>query len=251
MLNHPTLEKLQALRLTGMLSALSEQMNMPDIGDLGFEERLGLLVDREMTERSDRRLTTRLRQAKFRLQAHIEDIDYRHPRGLDKSLMLSLASCQWVKERRNILITGPTGIGNTWLACAFGEKACRQGDGVLYLRLPRLLQEIPIAKGDGRYVKLMAALAKTDLIVLDDWGLAVLSDENRRDLLELLEDRHGRRATLVTSQLPVAHWHEALGDPTLADAILDRLVHNASKITLTGDSMRKRLATQKTDATQT
>ncbi len=251
MLNHPTLEKLQALRLTGMLSALSEQMHMSDIGDLSFEERLGLLVDREMTERSNRRLKTRLRQAKFRLQAHLEDIDYRHARGLDKSLMLSLASCQWVKERRNILITGPTGIGKTWLACAFGEKACRQGYGVLYLRLPRLLQEIPIAKGDGRYAKLMAALAKTDLIVLDDWGLAVLSDENRRDLLELLEDRHGRRATLVTSQLPLQHWHEALGDPTLADAILDRLVHNAYKITLKGDSMRKRLARQKPDATQT
>jgi len=250
MLTHPTLEKLQALKLTGMLSALKEQMHMPDIGDLSFEERLGLLVDREMTERDDRRLKTRLRQAKFRLNAAIEDIDYHHPRGLDKSLMLTLASCQWVKDRRNILITGPTGIGKTWLACALGQKACRQGYAVLYLRLPGLLQELPIAKGDGRYAKLMTSLAKTDLIVLDDWALAVLNDENRRDLLELLEDRHGRRATLVTSQLPVEHWHQALGDPTLADAILDRLVHNAYKITLTGDSMRKRLAIDKTDATQ-
>jgi len=203
-----------------------------------------------MTERDDRRLKTRLRQAKFRLNAAIEDIDYHHPRGLDKSLMLTLASCQWVKDRRNILITGPTGIGKTWLACALGQKACRQGYAVLYLRLPGLLQELPIAKGDGRYAKLMTSLAKTDLIVLDDWALAVLNDENRRDLLELLEDRHGRRATLVTSQLPVEHWHQALGDPTLADAILDRLVHNAYKITLTGDSMRKRLAIDKTDATQ-
>lgn len=248
MLSHPTLEKLQALRLTGMLGALSEQMHMPDIGELSFEERLGLLVDREMTERSDRRLKTRLQKAKFRLSAELEDIDYRHPRGLDKSLMLTLASCQWVKDRRNVLITGPTGIGKTWLACALGQKACREGYAVLYLRLPRLLQEMPIAKGDGRYPKLMASLAKTDLVVLDDWGLAVLSDEHRRDLLELLEDRHGRRATLVTSQLPLEHWHEALGDPTLADAILDRLVHNAYKITLKGDSMRKRLATQKTDS---
>jgi DNA replication protein DnaC len=250
MLTHPTLEKLQALRLTGMLSALKEQMHMPDIGDLSFEERLGLLVDHEMTDRNDRRLKTRLRQAKFRLSAQLEDIDYRHPRGLDKSLMLSLADCQWVAQRRNILITGPTGIGKTWIACALGQKACRGGYSVLYLRLPRLLQEIPIAKADGRYPKFMAALAKTDLIILDDWGLAVLGDENRRDLLELLEDRHGRRATVVTSQLPVEHWHEALGDPTLADAILDRLVHNAYRITLKGDSMRKRLAQQPTDANQ-
>ena len=167
MLTHPTLEKLQTLKLTGMLHALEEQMTMPDTGNLSFEERLALLVDREMTERSDRRLKTRLRQAKFRLHAALEDIDYRHPRGLDQSLILSLASCHWVKDRRNVLITGPTGIGKTWLACALGQKACRQGYSVLYLRLPRLLQEIPIAKADGRYPKFMAALAKTDLIVLD------------------------------------------------------------------------------------
>jgi DNA replication protein DnaC len=233
-----------------MYQALKEQINMPDSNDLSFEERLGLLVDREMTDRSDRRLKTRLRQAKFRVNAQIEDVDYRYARGLDKSLMFTLASCQWVKDRRNILITGPTGIGKTWIACALGEKACRQGYSVLYLRLPRLLQEIPLAKADGRYPKFMAALAKAELIVLDDWGLAVLGDENRRDLLELLEDRHGRRATLVTSQLPVEHWHEALGDPTLADAILDRLVHNAYKIALKGDSMRKRLAIPPTNATQ-
>jgi len=249
-LNHPTLDKLQALRLSGLYQALKEQINMPDLNDLSFEERLGLLVDREMTDRSDRRLKTRLRHAKFRVNAQIEDVDYRSARGLDKSLLFTLASCQWVKDRRNILITGPTGIGKTWIACALGEKACRQGYSVLYLRLPRLLQEIPLAKADGRYPKFMAALAKAELIVLDDWGLAVLGDENRRDLLELLEDRHGRRATLVTSQLPVEHWHDALGDPTLADAILDRLVHNAYKIALKGDSMRKRLAIPPTDATQ-
>ena len=248
MLTHPTLDKLQALRLTGMLKALSEQRQMPDIHELSFEERLGLLVDREMTERSDRRLTTRLRQAKFRLQAQIEDIDYRHSRGLDKSLIMRLATCQWITERHNVLITGPTGIGKTWLACALGHKACREGYAVLYLRLPRLLQDLPLARGDGRYPKLMASLAKTDLLVLDDWGLAVLSDENRRDVLELLEDRHGRRATLVNSQLPVEHWHAALGDPTLADAILDRLVHNAYKLTLKGDSMRKHLGPSKPDS---
>jgi len=240
MLNHPTLDKLAALRLTGMADAFRDQLHLPESHALSFEERLGLLVDREMTARHDRRLTTRLRQAKLRLQATLEDLDYRHPRGLDKALLLRLASCQWVQARQNVLITGPTGIGKTWLACALGHQACREGYTVLYLRLPRLLQDLPLAKGDGRYPKLMAALAKTTLVILDDWGLAPLSDGQRRDVLELLEDRHDRGATLVTSQFPVEHWHEAIGDPTLADAILDRLVHNAYKITLRGDSMRKR-----------
>lgn len=239
MLHHPTLDKLQALRLHGMYHALLEQMQMSEIATLSFEERLGLLVDRECTEREDRRLTTRLRQAKLRQAACLEDLDYRQPRGLDKALMTTLATCQWIRDRHNVLITGPTGIGKTWIACALGQQACRQGFTALYLRLPRLLQEWPIAKGDGRYVKLMATLAKTDVLILDDWGLATLSDENRRDLLELLEDRYDRRATIVTSQLPVEHWHEALGDPTLADAILDRLVHNAYKMNLRGESMRK------------
>ena len=242
MLTHPTLDKLQALRLHGMYTALSEQMQMPDIATLSFEERLGLLVDREVTARSARHLTTRLRQAKLRQSACLEDVDYRSPRGLDKALVTSLAMCQWIREHRNVLLTGPTGVGKTWLACALGHQACREGFPTLYLRLPRLLQELPLSKGDGRYPKLMTALGKTALLILDDWGLAALSDENRRDLLELLEDRHDRRATLVTSQLPVEHWHEALGNPTLADAILDRLVHNAYKISLTGESMRKRQA---------
>src|ERR687887_2770445 len=246
MLTQPTLDKLQTLRLTGMYQALVEQFQMPDIAALTFEERFGLLVDRELTERETRRLTTRLRQAKPRQTACIEDIDYRHPRGLDKAVMRSLATCQWVRDRHNVLITGPTGIGKTWLACALGHQACRDGYSVLYLRLPRLLQEFPLAKGDGRYVKLMTALAKTDVLILDDWGLAPLSDDNRRDLLELLEDRHDCRATIVTSQLPVEHWHAAIGEPTLADAILDRLVPNAYKIALKGDSMRKRQATPPT-----
>jgi DNA replication protein DnaC len=242
MLSHPTVDKLHSLKLTGMYQALIEQMNMPDINALAFEERLGRLVDREMTERDQRRLKTRLQRAKLRLSACIEDMDYRHPRGLDQSLMTKLGTCQWVHERHNVLITGPTGIGKTWIACALGHQACRQGLGVLYLRLPRFLQELSMAKGDGRYVRLMKALAKTDLLILDDWGLSSLNDENRRDLLELLEDRYDTRATIVTSQFPVEHWYEAIGDPTLADAILDRLVHNAYKLLLKGESMRKRKA---------
>ena len=239
MLTHPTLEKLQALRLTGMARAFQDQQQLPEADSLSFEERLGLLVDREMTDRENRRLKTRLHQARLRQQAALEDIDFRQPRGLDKSLITQLASCRWVAQHHNILITGPTGCGKTFLACALAHKACREGYTVRYLRLPRLFQELQIAKGDGRYSKLLSALAKTDLIVLDDWGLAPLADEQRRDLLELLEDRHGLRSTLVAAQLPVDKWHAQIGDPTLADAILDRLIHNAYKIPLKGDSMRK------------
>lgn len=240
MLTHPTLDKLKTLKFTGMASALTEQMNMTDIGDMTFEERLGLLVDREMTERENRRLTNRLRRARFKLNASLEDIDYRHPRGIDKSLIRSLATCQWVQERLNILITGPTGVGKTWLACALAQKTCREGYCALYLRLPRLLQDMTIAKGDGRYHKLLNSLAKIDVLILDDWGVTKPTAENRHDLLELLEDRHGNRSTLATSQLPIEKWHDMIGDPTLADAILDRLLHNAYKINLKGDSMRKR-----------
>jgi DNA replication protein DnaC len=242
MLTHPTLDKLQHLKFTGMAAALAEQMQMPDIEELAFEERLGLLVDRELTERENRRLSSRLRRARLKHNAALEDIDYRHPRGLDKSLIHSLATCQWVKEHLNILITGPTGVGKTWIACALAQKACREGYTAGYLRLPRLLQEMAIAKGDGRYPKLLATLAKTDVLVLDDWGLAKLTGEQRRDLLEILEDRHATRSTLATSQLPIETWHDVIGDPTLADAILDRLVHNAYRINLKGGSMRKRKA---------
>lgn len=242
MLTHPTYEKLQDLRLTGMLKALQEQDNASDVDSLTFEERLGLLLDREATERHTRRLKTRLRKAKLRHQAAVEDIDYRHPRRLDKNLTLSLAGCQWIKEHQNLIITGPTGIGKTWLACAFAQKACREGYNALYTRLPRLVQDIGIARADGRYPKLMKDLSKTDLLILDDWGLNPLTEEQRRDLLEVLEDRHQIRSTLVTSQLPVDKWHEYLGDPTLADAIMDRLVHNAHRMALEGDSMRKQNA---------
>jgi len=242
MLTHPTLEKLHALRLAGMGKALEEQLRLPECATLSFEERLGLLVDRELTERDNRRLQTRLRIAKLRQPAAIEDIDYRHPRALDKALMTRLATCQWIVEHANLLLTGSTGVGKTWLACALAHSACRHGYRAHYLRLPRLWHELTIAKGDGRYPKLLAGLAKMDLLVLDDFGLTPLTDEQRRDLLEILEDRHGTRSTLVTSQLPLEHWHEAIGDPTLADAILDRLIHHAYKIVLKGESMRKRTA---------
>ena len=191
MLKHPTLDKLHALKLTGMAAALEDQSATPDITDLSFEERLGLLVDREMTERDNRRMSSRLRRAKLRHAAILEDIDYRNSRGLDKGLVQSLASCQWVKEHLNVLITGPTGVGKTWLACALAHKACREGYTAQYVRLTRLLRELTIAKGDGQYSKLLTSLAKVDVLILDDWGLMKLSAENRRDLLEVLEDMAG------------------------------------------------------------
>jgi DNA replication protein DnaC len=242
MLHHPTLEKLQTRRLDGMFKALTEQMAMPESETLSFEERLGLLADRELTQRQDRRLKTRLRQARLKQHACIEDLDYRAPRGLDKALMLQLATCRWVHEGLNLIINGPTGVGKTWIACALAQKACREGHTALYLRLPRLLEDLGLAHGDGRFTKLMAGFAKTDLIILDDWGLAKFTAEQRRDLLELLDDRHGIRSTVVTSQVPVDHWHDVIGDPTLGDAILDRLVHSAYRINLKGESMRKRHA---------
>lgn len=239
MLTHPTLEKLQTLRLSGMRKALSEQQQMPQIDSLGFEERLGLLIDREVTERENRRLETQLKKAKLRHSCCLEDLEIKASRGLDKALILTLAACTWIARGINVLICGPTGVGKSYLACALGHKACLEGYSVLYLRLPRLFEELRLAKADGRYGKLMLGYAKTDLLILDDWGLTPMTDPQRRDLLEILEDRYGKRSTIVTSQLPVPAWHEAIGDPTLADAILDRLVHNAYKIGLKGDSMRK------------
>lgn len=248
MLTHPTLEKLEILRLPGMLQALKEQLAMADIDDMSFEERLALLLDREANVRENRRLQTRLRKAKLRQNACIEDIDFRHPRGLDKSVITKLADCRWIKNHENLIITGPTGAGKSYLACAFAQKACREGFTTTYLRISRLFEDLSIAKGDGRYLKMLTGLAKTDLLVLDDYGLSKLNQEQRHDLLEIFEDRHRVRSTLVTSQLPLDHWHEQIGDPTLADAILDRLVHNAHKIQikLKGDSMRK----EKTNLTQ-
>jgi len=240
MLIHPIIDKLRTLRLNAMARTLEEQMQIPDIGSLSFEERLGLLVDMEATDRENRRLKTRLIKARLRQNACIEDIDFRHPRGLDKSLMLKLFSCDWIKDSNNLLITGPTGTGKTFLACALAQKACREGYSVQYIRTPRIFQELHIAKGDGRYTKILKNFAKANLLLFDDWGLAKMTDENRHDLLEILEDRNSIASTLVTSQFPVNKWHDLIADPTLADAILDRLIHSAYKIELKGGSMRKK-----------
>lgn len=239
MLHHPTYDQLQQLRLFGMARALVEQQAIADIAHLSFEERLGLLVEREVSERDSRVTTSRLRRAKLKQAAVAEDVDYRAARSLDRTLFNRLLTGTWVTEHQNVLITGPTGVGKTWLGCALANQACRQGKSVLYLRVPRLFEEMMIAHGDGRYSKLLKQFAKTDVLLLDDWGLALLTDSARRDLLEILDDRHGHRSTIVTSQLPVSNWHESIGDPTLADAILDRLVHNAHQLRLTGESMRK------------
>lgn len=239
MLNHPTHDTLTQLRLFGMARALAEQAHQPDLQSLTFEERLGLLVDRERIERQNRQTASRLRRARLKQPAVAEDIDYRHPRGLDKPLFRRLLGGEWVNGHQNILITGPTGVGKTYLACALANAGCRQGRTALYQRLPRLFEDLAIARSDGRYPKLLASFAKVDVLILDDWGLAMLDDERRRDLLEILDERYQNRSTIITSQLPVATWHDALGDPTLADAILDRLVHHAHQLNLAGESLRK------------
>ncbi len=240
MLNQHTLEKLRALRLIGMSEAFEQQLAQPASQELAFEERFGLLVDHEILYRDNRRLTRLLKTAKLRLNACVEDIDYRHPRGLDRSSIGSLASCQWVQRHQNLCLTGPTGTGKTWLACALGNQACRQGLSVRYLRVPRLFEMLRIAHGDGTYPRLMNQLAKTDLIILDDWGIQKIAAPQRNDLMEVIEDRHGLRSTLIASQLPIEHWHNYIGEATLADAILDRLLHNAHRLPLKGESMRKK-----------
>ena len=239
MLTLPTHDKLKSLKLHGMAKAFDEQLASNEYASLRFEERFAFLVDREVVERDNRRLTQRLRQAKLRHQACMENIDYRLSRGLDRSLMKKLFQCAWLKDHLNVIVTGPCGVGKSFLACALGHKACLEGYRVFYTRAPRLFVDLSMAKGDGRYHKLMKFFAKSDLLIIDDWGLSVLTDQERHLLLEVLEDRHGLRSTIVTSQLPVKHWHETIGNATLADAILDRLVHNAYQIQLEGDSLRK------------
>ena len=240
MLHEQTFEKLYALQLTGMAEALKDQMGRTDLDGLAFEERFGMLVDAQHLFRENKRMKRLLKNAKLKLAASMEDIDYRSPRGLDKSVMLSLASCDWVRKHRNVIIVGPTGSGKTYLSCALAHKACREGVAAFYLRTPKLYYTLAMARADGSYARVLAKLARTSVLILDDLGLAALADGERRDLLEVIEDRHGSASTVITSQLPVEHWHEVIGDPTIADAILDRLVHNAHRITLKGESMRKR-----------
>ena len=241
MLTEETFQKLSDMRMHAFARALHEQLDHADkYAELAFDERLGLIVDREWTEREGRSLTRRLQLARLREKtACIEDIDFRHPRGLDRALVRRLATGEWITKHQNVIVTGKTGCGKTFLACALGHKACRDGHTAIYRRVPRLLHEIALSRGDGSYTRLLARLAKTDLLILDDWGLAPLGDQERRDILEVLEDRCGSRSTVVASQLAVKTWHEYIGDPTIADAVLDRLVHNAHRIDLKGESMRK------------
>jgi len=222
-----------------MADAIRQQLEQPSVQDLGFEERIAMIVDREWLFRENRRLTRRLKAARLKQHAAVEDIDFRQPRGLDKSVMLTLSNCQWIRNHQNVIITGPTGIGKSYLAEALAQKACREGFTALYYRSSRIFRDLAIARGDGNYSKLLIRLAKTDLLVVDDWRLSSLTDAERRDFLEVMEDRHGIRSTVITSQCPVKKWHELIGEPTLADAILDRIVHNAHKIVLKGESMRK------------
>jgi DNA replication protein DnaC len=239
MLTEQTLERLRSLRLGAIADAYLAQQRDPSVASLSFDERLGMLVDAEHLARDHRALTRRLKEAKLRLsQACLEDLDY-SGRKLDRGVMRQLATCRWVTEHHHILITGATGVGKTFVACALGQQACRQGHRVLYRRLPRLFPELTLAHGDGTYPTVLGRFARVEVLILDDWGLVGLKDGQRHDLLEILEDRDGTRSTIITSQLPTDRWHEYLGDPTLADAILDRVVHRAHRLTLTGPSRRK------------
>ena len=240
MLQQQSLKQLRILKLSGMADALELQWNQPQTYDeLSFDERIGLLVNQEVTSRENKRLQRLLKAARFKINARLEDVDYTHPRGLKKNQIAALQSGDWINKKHNLVITGSTGCGKTYLACALGHHACCQGYSVRYYRASRLFESLTIAHGDGSYLKLIGQLAKTDVIIIDDWGLEALTLSQRNDLLEIMEDRHGSKSTVITSQLPTTKWHHYIGDATLADAILDRLLHNAHKLHLRGESMRK------------
>lgn len=249
MLTQQTLDKMNAMKLSAMADSFHQQLGASDYAKLSFEERVGLLVDNEWTAREQRKLTRRLRTAKIRYPASLENVDFQHPRGLKRQQVLSLGSCGWIQEGHNLLLLGPTGIGKSYLTCAFVERACRQGFNARYVRMPRLLHEVAVGRGDGSFTRLLERLAKLDLLAIDDWLLAPLRDTERRDLMEIIEDRAERRSTLIASQLPITDWHGVIGDPNQADAICDRLLHNAHRIELKGASMRRTNASPKTKAT--
>lgn len=239
MLIHPTIENMKDLKLFGMAKALEAQNELKDSRELSFEERLGLLIDAERVERENKRSQSRLRSAKLRLSASLEDLKIKSTRGIDRSVITGLATCDWILSNQNILITGKTGAGKTYLACALAQKACREGFTVAYYRAPKFFDELALAKADGSYAKKLNSLKRKNLLVIDDFALSPLSEGERRDLLEVVEDRYDFSATIITSQLPIKHWHESIGEPTIADAIMDRLVHNAHKIDIRGKSMRE------------
>jgi DNA replication protein DnaC len=239
MLIEQTLEKMNVMKLSGMAEGLRQQLGSAEHVRLAFDDRLGLLVDAEWIAREQRKLAKRLRAAKLRYPASIEDVDFKHPRGLDRQQVLSLGNGGFVQSRHNLVITGPTGVGKSYLACAFVERACRLGYKASYVRLPRLLQQLAVGRGDGSYARVLDRLARLDLLAIDDWLLAPLRDTERRDLVEVIEDRSERVSTLIASQLPTKDWHASIGDPNLADAICDRLLHNAHRIELKGASKRR------------
>jgi DNA replication protein DnaC len=249
MLTHPTVERLRALGLAAMADAFVELQNTPEAADLPREDWLGLLIDREATSRENRRLARRLRDAKLRQAAVIEDTDFRTPRGLDRTLFSKLATCQWIRDHQHLVMVGPTGTGKSWLACALGHKACRDGFSVLYKRAFRLLADLAQARGEGRLPRLLSSIERTRLLIIDDWGPEPLNAEQRRDLLEIVDDRCDKGSLLITSQIPVDRWHDVIADPTFGDAILDRVIHNAHRLNLKGDSLRRRRALTESPAT--
>ena len=240
MLAHPTLDQLNALGLHGLAKGFKELQHKPEARSLDHAEWLGLLLEYELTLRRQKQFETRARVAKLRHSASVEDVNYQTPRGLDRALFLKLSACDWIAERRNLIITGASGLGKSWLACALGHKACRENMSVLYTRMPRLFAELGVAHGDARYARLLKSIARAKLLILDDWGLEALTSNQARDLLEIVEDRYDKGSLIITSQVPINRWHELIGVPTLADAILDRVIHNAYRIELTGESLRKR-----------